>query len=180
MPAIEIIRVSLTLTVQVAMEQLRQEMGELVTAVGPNLALQVDAFTREEKLGYYPALDYFNNRPGIDPNLLSTSEHIASLVCDYVRYQMRIQLREPFSHIKFDKIQSLAFSMPRVLPSDRNALEKLTEHYSPNRVRAIINASSIEKASTNTEGYERLVVHKAQRWLEKRFEAVHISDARKL
>lgn len=178
MSTVEIMRVSLTLTIDLSMDQLQQEMGELVTAIGPNLARQVEAYVRKEKLGYYPALDFFNDRVGIDPNLLSASEHIASMVCDLVRYKMKIQLREPFSNTQFEKFQSLAYSMPRVLPSDPDATDKLTRHYSPNRVRVTLSTSSIEKSGSNKEGYQKLVVHKAYRWLEDKFDAVEISDAR--
>ncbi len=178
MPAIEIMRVSLTLTVDITMEQLQQEMGELVTAIGPNLARQVDAYVKKESLGYYPPLDFFSSQAGIDPNLLSASEHVASMVCDLVRYKMKTRLREPFSNTRFEKFQSLAYSMPRVLPSDPDAINKLARHYSPNRVRVILSTSSIEKAGGNRQGYEKLVVHKAYRWLEDKFDAVEISDAR--
>lgn len=178
MATIEIMRVSLTLTLHIDMEQLKQEMGELVAAIGPNLARQVQAYVKSEQLGYYPALDFFSGRTGIDPNLLSASEHVASLVCDYARYQIKLQLREPFSNIQFEKIESLAFSMPRVLPSDTEALQKLSLHYSPNVIRAAISTSSVEKSDSNKEGYERRATHKARHWLEDKFESVEINNAR--
>lgn len=180
MGSIQIIRVSLTLNVVVAMDKLEQEMGKLVLSIGPNLAQQVDMLVRKEALGYYPALDYFKDQVGIDPNLYNAAEHVASLVCDLVRYEIKKQLREPFSNMEFETVQSVSFSMPRVRPNDNQALEALASHYSPNAVRLVINTSSIERASTSTEAYEKLAAHKAYRWLGDRFDSLEITDARVL
>lgn len=180
MAGVQIIRVGLTFNIVVAMDKLEQEMGKLVLSIGPKLAQQVDILVRKEKLGYYPALDYFKDQVGIDPNLYNAAEHVASLVCDLVRYEIKKQFSEPFSSLEFENVQSVSFSMPRVRPNDGRALESLAEHYSPNVVRLVINTSSIERATTSRENYEKLAAHKAFRWLEGRFDSVEITDARVL
>ena len=179
MPSVEIVRVSMSLSVQVAEDTLTEQMGELVLALGPNLAEQVNAYVRRERLGYYPALEYFNRQgEAIDADLLSAAEHVAWLVGEFVRRQIKTRLREPFSNVRFEKTQPVSFSLPRVRPSDRNALESLARHYSPYTVRLNMTLSSVERVGGNREGYERLARHKVMRWLEDGFQTVKIHDAR--
>lgn len=181
MPTIEVVRVSVTLRVRLAQKMLQEQMGDLVLAMGPNLAQQVHAAVQQEKLGYYPALDYFIQQGhGIDADLLSAAQHVAWLVNEFVRRKITVTLREPFSNIRFESTQPLSFSMPRVRPSDANALDALARHYAPYGVRLNLIASSIEKAGGNRDGYEKLVTHKIMRWLKDEFESVEISDARVL
>lgn len=178
MAAIEIIRVSFNLTVSVPMEQLQHEMGELVSNIGPSLAEQVQLYVDTEKLGYYPPLQYLQDQEALDPNLLSAAEHIATMVGELVRHHIRTQLREAFSNVEFEKIQCVAFSMPRVRPTDSDAFDALARHYSPNVVRLNLITASIERGGINRQGYERLAAHKLKRWLDEEFETVEIGDAR--
>ena len=177
MATIEFIRVSFNVTVTVPMDQLRHEMGELVSSIGPGLAEAIGKYEVEHQLGYFPALQYFHDQEALDPNLLSAAEHVATMVGELVRHHIRTQLREAFSSVEFEKLQCVAFSMPRVRPSDDNALEALARHYSPNVVRINLITSSIERSGINHQGYERLAAHKLKRWLDEEFEAVEIGDA---
>ena len=155
-------------------------MGELVLAMGPNLAQQVHAYVEHNKLGYYPALDYFRQQQqGIDPHLLAAAEHVSLLVQQLIKQQLKQLLREPFSHVRVDSVQALCFALPRVRPQDPDAMAALAEHYSPYRLRLGLTLSSLEKRGTVThQGYEKLVRHKLKRWLEADFEAIDIVDAR--
>lgn len=180
MPSLELIRVALSLTLRVRPQRLEQEMGELVLAMGPNLAQQVHDYVMQHKLGYYPALDYFLQQDeSIDPHLLAAAQHVAALVQDLVTRQIKQTLREPFSHVRIDTIQPLCFALPRVRPNDPDALTALAKHYSPYQLRIGMTVSSLEKhGSVAHQGYEKLVRHKLKRWLEAEFEAIDIVDAR--
>ncbi|MDH5633274.1 MAG: hypothetical protein OEZ10_09835 [Gammaproteobacteria bacterium] len=180
MAGIQILRTHLTLTVTVPLEQLRREMGEPVLAIGPTLAGEVDQYVREHKLGYYPALDYFIQKQALDMDLVAAAEHVAAMVAETARRKIQTRLREPFSNIKFANIQSVAMTLPRVRPGDANALNSLTQHYSPNRIRIGVIASSIEKAGINTEDYNKLAAHKMRNWLEPEFESVDITESHQM
>ena len=154
-----------------------QEFGELALGMGPSLSGQVNRYARENKLGYYPALDFFKQNQGVDQELLDTAEHISWLVCEWAQRQIRLRLREPFSNVQFDQVQSVAYSMPRVRPSAAGAEELLAEHFTPDSVRLTVITSSIERSNINLQGYEKLAVHKFRRWLDPVFESIGISDA---
>jgi len=177
MAGIAIIKVSLTVNTVISTETLMQEFGELALGMGPRLSEQVNRYTQENKLGYYPALDFFKQNQGVDQELLDTAEHISWLVCEWAQRQIRLRLREPFSHVQFDQVQSVAYSMPRVRPSMAGAQELLSEHFTPDSVRLTVITSSIERSNINLAGYEKLAVHKFRRWLDTVFESIKISDA---
>lgn len=180
MAGIQILKTAVTLTVTVSLETLRQEMGEPVVAIGPALASEIDQHVRDNKLGYYPALDFFIHNQAVEPELVAAAEHVAAMVAEMARRTIQVRLREPFSHIRFEHIQPLAMTMPRVRPGDANAMALLSEHMSPNHIRMTVIASSIEKAGINTEDYEKLVAHKMRNWLEPEFEAVQLTEYHQL
>jgi len=177
MSGIAIIKVSLTINIVISPDALVQEFGELALGMGPSLAKQVDAYARQNKIGYYPALAFFKENEGVDKQLLDSAEHTSWLICEWVQREIRRQLRETFSNVKFDHIQSVAYSMPKIRPNMPRALTRLTEHFSPDTVRLTLITSSIERSSINLSGYEKLAVHKLRRWLESTFESIEVSDA---
>ncbi|MBE9516146.1 MAG: hypothetical protein IME93_04130 [Proteobacteria bacterium] len=176
MAGIQILKTAVSLTVTVPLELLRREMGEPVLAIGPGLANEIDKYVHNHKLGYYPALDYFLQNKALDPDLLAAAEQVAAMVIQMAKRKIQIRLREPFSNVQFNNIQSLSMTLPRVRPSDTGALALLSKHYSPNRIRMTVTTSSIEKAGINTQDYEKLVAHKMKRWLEPEFEEVELNE----
>lgn len=180
MAGIQILKTAVTLTVTVSLESLREEMGEPVVAIGPTLASEIDQHVRQTKLGYYPALDYFIQNNVIDTDLVSAAEHVAAMVAQMARRKIQARLREPFSNVRFENIQPLAMTMPRVRPGDANALINLSEHMSPNRIRMTLVTSSIEKTGINVQDYEKLVAHKMRNWLEPEFENVELNEYHQL
>lgn len=177
MPGIAIIKVSLTVNIVISPDTLAQEFGELALGMGPALAEQIDSYSRENKLGYYPALDFFKQNDGVDQELLDSAEHISWMVCEWAQRKIRSNLREAFSNVQFDQIQSTAYSMPRIRPNMSRALALLTDHYSPDSVRLTVIVASIERSNINLAGYEKLAVHKFRRWLDSAFETIEFSDA---
>lgn len=177
MSGIVVIKVSLTVNVVLSPDTLAQEFGEFSLSMGSTLSEQVDCYVRENKLGYYPALDFFKQNEGIDRKLLDEAEHVSWLICEWVQREVRTRLKEAFSHVQFDQIQSNAYSMPKVRPNMPRALALLTDHFSPDTIRLTIIASSMERSNVNLTGYEKLAIHKFRRWLETIFESIEISDA---
>lgn len=177
MSGIVIIKVSLTVNIVLSPDLLEHEFGKLALSMGGTLAELVDKYARDNKMGYYPALHFFKQNGAINKELLNSAEHVSWLIREWVQREIRTRLREAFSHITFDHIQSIAYSMPKVRPSMPRAQALLTEHFSPDTVRLTIITSSIERSTINLAGYEKLAIHKFRRWLETVFENIEISDA---
>jgi hypothetical protein len=78
--------------------------------VGEELASQVRSYVRRERLGYYPALELFRQRCGIDGELIDAAQNIAWLACELVREQVQRRLRAAFSSVQVQiaPIQCLA------------------------------------------------------------------------
>ena len=176
-PTHNVVKVALTLTVQVAHDVLRKNIGDIALAIGPHLATQVDDYVQREQLGYYPALNYFNLKLGIDKDLLLTAEEVGSLVCEIVRQQIRLRLRPLFSSVRIEQTQAVAFSMPHIRVQDQDAIDALARHYSPDVTRVSLIITSLEKL-TPTKGYEKLIGYKIKRGLKDHFGSIHVVSSR--
>lgn len=175
--AIHIVKTALSLRVRVALPYLQERLGDLAAGAGANLATQIDALVRREKLGYYPALDYFASRDGIDRGLLVAHEEAARFVREHVEKEARARLWPAFSHVRVVNTQSLAFALPSVRPSRPEALSALAQHYTPTQVKIDLVVSSLKKGAAG-EGAERTAAQQARWWLRECFESVEVSDAR--
>jgi hypothetical protein len=174
---IRIVKVALSVRVRVAMAQLEARLGELAAGGGANLAARIDELVRREKLGYYPALDYFAQRDGIDRQLLAAVEETARFVRDYAANEARTRLWPVFSQVRVVNTQSLCFALPGVRIAQPDALAALARHYTPTLVKIDLLVSSLQKGGSG-EGAERAAAQKADWWLRDSFESVEVSDAR--
>ena len=136
--------------------------------VGEELARQINDYVKKEKLGYYPAIDYFLGNSAVEQDLLDTAQGIAWVVSELVRSEVRSRLRSAFSHVDIEDVQSLAFTMPTIRMNRPNALLDLAHHYTPNVEKVTLIVSSIERRPS-MEGMEKLVEHKMIRWLSVRY-----------
>lgn len=175
--AIHIVKTALSLRVRVAPTLLQDRLGELAAGAGVNLAARIDALVRAEKLGYYPALDFFAQREGIDRSLLAAFEEAARFVREHVEKEAPARLWSAFSHVRVVNTQSPAFALPGVRPSQPDALSALAQHYTPTLVKIDLVVSSLKKGAA-AEGAERAAAQQARWWLRECFESVEVSDAR--
>ncbi len=175
--AIHIVKTALSLRVRVALSLLQERLGELAAGAGADLAVQIDALVRAEKLGYYPALDFFAQREGIDRGLLAAHEQAARFVREHVEKEVRARLWPAFSHVRVVNTQSPAFALPSVRPSQPEAVAALAQHYTPALVKVDLVVSSLKKGAAG-EGAERAAAQQARWWLRECFESVEVSDAR--
>lgn len=174
---IRIVKAALSVRVRVAMALLESRVGELAVGAGANLATRIDELVRREKLGYYPALEYFTQRDGIDRQLLAAFEQIALFVRDYAANETRTRLWPVFSQVRVVNTQSLCFTLPAVRITQSDALAALVRHYTPNLVKIDLLVSSLQQGGS-IEGAERAAAQKADWWLRDSFESVELSDAR--
>jgi fermentation-respiration switch protein FrsA (DUF1100 family) len=175
--AIHIVKTALSLRLRVAQAFLQERLGERASDASVQLAAQIDALVRTEKLGYYPALDYFANRDGIDRGLLAEIEEAARWVRAHAEQQVRARLWPAFSHVRVVNTQSPVFALPGVRPGQSEALAALARHYTPTVVKIDLVVSSLKKGAAG-EGAERAAAQQARWWLRECFESVEVSDAR--
>ena len=177
--SVVIARIALTLHIVVKPSYLKQHLGAIAANLGTDLAKAVDTVARENRLGYFPALDYFADRSDLDPKLLAMATDLAKTVRDHVRREVQHHLVPFFSQVVVKRITSPAFSLPRVNPQQADALEALARHYFPNSVRFDLVVSSVERGS-KLENLEKAVTRRALWNLRDHFEHVEVTDARVL
>lgn len=175
--AVSIGRVALGLRLTVAPALLRERLGDDAAQLGERLAAAVHATVRSEKLGYYPALDYFYQRPGVDPGLLQLADQTAAFVRDYVSEKVLEYLQPVFSTVQIQRLQLASAALPGVRPAQPDALEALALHYLPNTVKLELLVTSLHKGEP-PPGAEKIAAQKLKWWLRSPFGVVEITDAR--
>jgi hypothetical protein len=176
MPPLHLSKIALTLVLQVSEDVLDRYLPASAQVVGEELAREVSEHVRAEKLGYYPALDYFQSQGGVEKSLLEAAEHISWLVATLVRDEIRKRLRPVFSSVSIQAVQPVAFTMPPVRPNQPNAHVALTKHYTPDTVKVNLLVTLFQKVEAE-EGLEKLADHMLWRWLKDVFESVEVTSA---
>jgi hypothetical protein len=162
-----------TVRVRLAEEVILQHSPSSAEIVGNELTEQIHAYVQQHKLGYYPALDFFENNGGLDPELLQAAENMSWLLCRLVREEFQSKLRQVFSRVQFHSAQTLAYTMPAVRYGSANALHDLSLHYTPLSVKLELVLTMISKNSK--EGAEDFIKNALHRWLKDSFEMIDVS-----
>lgn len=176
---LSIVHTSVTVRLQIALEVIQQQLGDLAAAAGPEVARQIHAYVARERLGYYPALEFFQQSSAIESGLVAAVEQVGLFVCDHAGTTARSRLWPIFSQVRVMNLQLLAATLPSVRPHQADALAALTQHYTPNAVKVNLNLSSIEKRAPS-EDAAKIASNKVIQWLRDAFESVTITDARVL
>lgn len=177
--AIHFSRVAIGVTVQVPEELVEANIGYFPSVLGDHLAEQVLTHVEDNGVGYYPALDYFRDHTGaLDPALLALTDEVAAFCITYARREFRRRLSRVFSSVQVQQAQCMAFNLPPVRPSHKDAVERLARHYSPNAVKLELVLSSIEKQSFERE--EAMASLKLTRWARGPFREFRILGTRRL
>ena len=145
--------------------------------VGEELAQQISQYVSENRLGYYPAIDFFQENGAIEQDLLDAIGSISWLLTNLVRDEVRVRLRAAFSSIRFESLQTQAFTMPGIRPGQNNGFQLLTEHYTPDQVKVNIVASLVRKKESQYEA-EQMAKHLVCRWLKNSFESLEITNVK--
>lgn len=146
--------------------------------IGTEIAGKVDAYVRENSLGYYPALTYFRDNGAVEPELIHQAEQLAWRASKHARELIQAALRPIFSTVRFRSIQPQAFMMPAVRPGQPGALNKLSQHYSPDTVRLELVLTLLRKDNDNSERSTELYARKMiYRWLREPFESVEVTSS---
>jgi hypothetical protein len=169
-------QISLILRLTVPEEILQGQLSSSPAGVGEELAGAIDQYSREHKLGYYPAIEFFRQVPEIDQGLIEKAEQIAWTVSKVAREEVQSRLRPIFSSVKFQSVQTEAFTLPPVRPNSPTSLEQLANHCTPDTVRLELLVSMLRKDNDQrgdaAETYARKMIY---RWLRGIFENVDVT-----
>jgi len=172
----QIDQISLILRLTVPEELLQGQLDPSPARAGQELASVIDKYSREHKLGYYPAIEFFRQVPEIDQGLIEKAEKIAWTVSKVAREEVQSRLRPVFSSVKFQSVQTEAFALPPVRPNHPSSLEQLVNHYTPDTVRLELLVSMLRKDNDQrgdaAETYARKMIY---RWLRGIFENVDVT-----
>ena len=148
------------------------------SVIGHELATQIHQYVKQHQLGYYPALDFFSQGAagqGPDPDLIDAVESVSWLLCRLVRQEFQSKLRQVFSSVKFQAVQTIAYTMPGVRYNTTNALHNLALHYTPLSVKLDVELSVLNRKQGD-EGFESFIRSALGRWLRDSFESIEVSS----
>lgn len=171
--------VALTLQIVMAAERLSALLNEAEKNIGRSLAERVDTIVRNEKHGYYPALDFFEGHAGMEPELLVQAKTLAAQIRKRVKRDVQTQLWPVFSSVHIERATTLAFTLPRMTPAQPDALARLAQHYFPNAVRLELILTTLDKQHRLDEA-EKFSSDKVVRNLRDVFESVSVTATRRL
>jgi hypothetical protein len=147
--------------------------------VGEELAGRVQGHVQRTRLGYYPALDYCEDVGAVPSELMDAVDSIAWLARELAREEVLARLSGSFSRVRLDALRCVAYTLPPVRPTEINARERLTRHFTPDRVRVgVVVAMDRERAGA--EGSEAYARGMLWRWLKDRFSALEVTGAQVL
>lgn len=174
-------KVLVILNVQLKPESLQQYLPCSANIIGQTLASIADEYEKENKTGYYPAMDFFKTLDNVDPDLIASAEQVSWLVSKLARETIQSKLRPIFSSVQFQSIQTLAFSLPKVRPNNVDAVDQLSKHYTPDSVKIELIVTMMRRDSEaeddRAEPYARKMMF---RWLEAEFETIEVASSKAL
>lgn len=174
-------KVLIIIDVQLKAEDLQRYLPCSADIIGKTLADIADQYAKENKTGYYPAIDFFKTQDEVDPDLITSAEQVAWLVSKLARETIQSKLRPIFSSVQFQSIQTLAFSLPKIRPNQSNALEFLAKHYTPDTVKIELVVTMMRRDSEAQDGRAEPYARKMMfRWLESEFATLEVSNSKGL
>ena len=174
-------KVLVIIDVQLKAEDLQRYLPCSADIIGKTLADIADQYAKENKTGYYPAIDFFKTRDNVDPDLITSAEQVAWLVSKLARETIQLKLRPIFSSVQFQSIQTMAFSLPKIRPNQSDALECLAKHYTPDAVKVELVVTMMRRDSEAQDGRAEPYARKMMfRWLESEFATIEVSNSKGL
>jgi hypothetical protein len=177
--SLHIAKIALTIKAKLPLEALQQHFPAPVETLGDQLAQQVTDYVREHSLGYFPALEYFQEHGGIDDYLLDATAQMSLLTVTMTKQEVSRVLQPLFSSVQVGTVQSLAYTMPSIRPSQPQAGKLLAEHYLPDKVKFEIVVTLLQKTKPEP-GIEKAARQIALRWLDEIFPEIEVTSARLL
>lgn len=170
----QITHIAISLRIRVLHQKIEQHLPTSPVIVGKELAEQISQFSHENKLGYYPALEYFKDKD-VEMDLLDAAENISIIVCDFIKEELQKYLSDDFTNIHFESLQNIAFTFPTIRFGSSNELHNLASHYSPNHVKVNIIVT-VENEAIDSRSIEKSTRIKILHRLKGRFADLKINS----
>lgn len=175
MPGIRAFKATVSAVVRVPAAAIERHSPHSPAQIGALVAQAVDAWVRAERLGYYPALGFFEGRNILPDGAIEALDQLAWLATSLVREETQARLRPIFAGVSFQSVQALAYSMPLVRPHQPGALARLAAHFTPDQVKFNLLVTLFRRSLQDNEvcAFARQVVY---RHLEPAFERIEITS----
>jgi len=174
---LHIAKIELTIKAKLPREALQQHFPAPVETLGEQLAQQAMDYAAQHQLGYYPALEFFQDNGGVDGYLLDAVGQISLLAATMTKQEVARVLQPVFSSVRIGVVQSLAYTLPPVRASQPNAKRLLAEHYLPDKVKFEAFVTLMQKKPPQA-GIENAARQIALRWLDEIFPEIEVTSAR--
>lgn len=175
MSNLHIIKAHLSACVQVPAAVFERHSPFSPETVGEQLAAELHERAHQDKLGYYPALDYFQAQGVLDKQLLEVLDQLTWLATSATGEELRTRLRPLFAGVQVQSMQALAYSMPQVRPGQSNAMAVLTKHLTPNQARFDLLLTLFRKNAL-TDKLDCYIERVVYRHLREAFDSIHIGN----
>jgi len=176
---LQLSKIAMALRLQLLPAALANHVAASPVVVGETIAQQVHEYVTREGLGYYPAIDYFQEQTGVDRELIDALGNISWVATGMVRNEIRIRMRPVFSIIHYESIQTIAYTMPTARPGQKDALALLAKHFTADTVKVNLNATLIQKLA-DPQFAEKMADSLAYRWLKPHFADVQVTSVKYL
>jgi len=169
-----ITQIHISLQVKLSSQALAKHLPASAEVVGEALTEAMLALVKSQNVGYFPAIDFFQQQGLLDDDLIDAAETIGWFVAKLAREEVQIKLRPFFSKIEFQSVKCTAFGMPSVRPNQLDAWPALVEHYTPNEVKIDVLASVLKK-NNQQQGMANWAKQLCRRNLDGSFEQLEIT-----
>ena len=175
--ALQFTSIALALKLKLPPEALERHLAASPEIVTHELVTQILQYEQQHKLGYFAALEFYQDNVAIEPDLFAAVSNINWVVTNMVRNEIRIKLRPAFSNVRFESIQILANTLPGVRCNAANVQEQLLEHFDLGTVKVNLKATLIQKIQDH-EAAQRIAKNLAYQWLKASFKQVDVTSSK--
>lgn len=168
-------RVATTLDLRLSQHDLDKDLAASPHSVGEEIAEQVIIYEEDNKLGYYPAIEFLKQQEAIDSDSIKAIENISWSVSNLIREEITKYLKPVFSSVEFKKIQLHALTMPSVRPHMKNSRHELVAHFTPDHVHISLVVTLIKHYDDSTTA-ERMTKNMIHRWLNDHVDGLEITS----
>ncbi len=162
--------------VRVAEQDLRQLSVAQPAEVARQLAGAVLEASRAEGLGYFPALNHFEENGQLAPDLLEATHALVWLASQRARTLIMTRLRPIFSTVRVQQIHARLYTLPAIRSGQHNLLEALSEHYDPAALKINLQLSLIQKQGGEGEALENYTRKMLWKWLKGSFDHMEVGS----
>jgi len=168
--------VNLTLRVKLSSQLIEDHSAASPYIVGAEIARHVSTYTQENNLGYYPAVEYFQDLGVIEPELFAALKSVSWLVTTMSMDVIHTGLRSYLRRIDFGSNQMIATTLPPIRPGSENAIHQLALHYTPDQLRMSLHGELKQSENTKSAAILEETKVNIKRWLDDKFIYAEVND----